>query len=138
MSVELILDAFGYHGHGHGMSINIVKKAEMLVTKDDHGHEHPVETPDAKEAHGHEHPIGHDEDVSSYLFLISVVIIISIIAKEIFFALLGEPDITIAEGHDMAKQVRENIMDQVPNVIDVTTLLTPKGEYVRQFLDSDA
>ena len=83
VSVELILDAFGYHGHG--MSINIVKKAEMPVTKDDHGHELPVETPDAKEAHGHEHPIGHDEDGSSYLFLISVVIIISIIAKEIFF-----------------------------------------------------
>ena len=254
VSVELILDAFGYHGHGHGMSINIVEKAEMPVTKDDHGHEHPT-TPDAKEAHGHEHPIGHDEDVSSYLFLISVVIIISIIAKEILFritrrkgiglnspmliakawhhradaasafavllsifvssyfpafslinqittiviaslilhsawevgssavkelidfapslkviALIEEmaekveaitfthnirirtmgsalyveltaetdPDITIAEGHDIAKQVRENIMDQVPNVIDVTTLLTPKGEYVRQFLDSDA
>ena len=70
VSVELILDAFGYHGHGHGMSINIVEKAEMPVTKDDHGHEHPI---------------GHDEDGSSYLFLISVVIIISIIAKEIFF-----------------------------------------------------
>ena len=284
VSVELILDAFGYHGHGHGMSINIVEKAEMPVTKDDHGHELPVETPDAKEdhghehpttsdtkeahghelpvetpdakeAHGHEHPIGHDEDVSSYLFLISVVIIISIIAKEILFritrrkgiglnspmliakawhhradaasafavllsifvssyfpafslinqittiviaslilhsawevgssavkelidfapslkviALIEEmaekveaitfthnirirtmgsalyveltaetdPNITIAKGHDIAKQVRENIMDQVPNVIDVTTLLTPKGEYVRQFLDSDA
>lgn len=34
-------------------------------------------------------------------------------------------------------QVRENIMDQVPNVIDVTTLLTPKGEYVRQFWAAD-
>ena len=48
-----------------------------------------------------------------------------------------DPDITISEGHEIVKQVRGNIMDQVPNVIDVTTLLTPKGEYVRQFLDSE-
>ncbi len=273
VSVELILSAFGYHGHGHGhghgMSINIVEKAEApgaqeadghdhpvkaSDVKDEHGHEHPVETPSAQEADGHDHPVGHDADFSSHLFLVSVVIIVSIIAKEILFRItrqkgiglnspmliakawhhradsasafavllsifissyfpafslinqittiviaslilhsawevgssavkelidfapslkvialveemaekveaitfthnirirtMGsalyveltaevEPDITISEGHDIVKQVRENIMDQVPNVIDVTTLLTPKGEYVRQFMDSE-
>ena len=271
------------HGHGHGMSINIVEKAEVPDAKETHGHEHPAtpdtkeahshehpaeapdakeahshehpaEAPDAKEDHGHEHPVGHDADFSSHLFLVSVVIIVSIIAKEILFRItrrkgiglnspmliakawhhradsasafavllsifissyfpafslinqittiviaslilhsawevgssavkelidfapslkvialveemaekveaitfthnirirtMGsalyveltaevEPDITISEGHDIVKQVRENIMDQVPNVIDVTTLLTPKGEYVRQFMDSE-
>ncbi len=48
-----------------------------------------------------------------------------------------DPDITITEGYAIVKQVRENIMDQVPNVIDVTALLTPKGEYVRQFWAAD-
>ncbi len=28
-------------------------------------------------------------------------------------------------------------MDKVPNVIDVATLLTPKGEYIRQFMGSE-
>ena len=49
----------------------------------------------------------------------------------------ADPNITITEGYAIAKRVRENIMDQVPNVVDVTTLLTPKGEYVRQFLALD-
>ena len=271
VSVELILGAFGYqghgHGHGHGMSIPIVKKAETSATKDDHGHEHPAETLGTKDDQGHthtaetpatkddhDHPMGQDEDGSSHLFLISVVIIISIIAKEVLFqmtrskgirlnspmliakawhhradsisalavllsifissyfpalslidqittiviaslilhsawevgsssvkelidfapsvkvmALVEEmaeavegvtfthdirirtmggalyvdltaetdPDITIAEGYDIVKQIRENIMTQVPNVIDVTTLLTPQGEYLREFMDSD-
>ena len=269
MSVELILSTFGYHGHGHGISVNIVEKAEVPDAKEAHGHEHPTtpdtieahshehpaEVPDAQEAHGHEHSVGHDADFSSHLLLVSVVIIISIIAKEILFRItrrkgiglnspmliakawhhradsasafavllsifvssyfptfslinqittiviaslilhsawevgssavkelidfapslkvialieemaekveaitfthnirirtMGsalyveltaevEPDITISEGHDIVKQVRENIMVQVPNVIDVTTALTPKGEYVREFMDSEA
>ena len=257
VSVELILSTFGYHGHGHGhgheISVNIVEKAEVPDAKEAHGHEHPT-TPVTKEAHSHEHSAGHDADFSSHLFLVSAVIIISIIAKEILFRItrrkgiglnspmliakawhhradsasafavllsifvssyfpafslinqittiviaslilhsawevgssavkelidfapslkvialieemaekveaitfthnirirtMGsalyveltaevEPDITISEGHGIVKQVRENIMDQVPNVIDVTTVLTPKGEYVQQFLDLD-
>ena len=48
-----------------------------------------------------------------------------------------EPDMTITQGYAVIKQIRERIMDQVPNVIDVTTLLTPKGEFLRQFLGSE-
>ena len=44
---------------------------------------------------------------------------------------------TVTEGYTVIKQIREQIMDRVPNVIDVTTLLTPKGEYLRQFLGSE-
>ena len=44
---------------------------------------------------------------------------------------------TITEGYAVIKQIRERIMDRVPNVIDVTTLLTPRGEYLRQFLGSE-
>ena len=43
----------------------------------------------------------------------------------------------MAEGYAVIKQIREKIMDKVPNVIDVTTQLTPKGEYIRQFLGSE-
>ncbi len=48
-----------------------------------------------------------------------------------------DPDLTVAEGYAVIKQIREKIMDKVPNVIDVTTQLTPKGEYLRQFLGSE-
>ena len=48
-----------------------------------------------------------------------------------------DPELTVAEGYAVVKQIREKIMDKVPNVIDVTTQLTPKGEYIRQFLGSE-
>ena len=48
-----------------------------------------------------------------------------------------DPELTVAEGYVVVKQIREKIMDKVPNVIDVSTLLTPKGEYIRQFLGSE-
>ena len=48
-----------------------------------------------------------------------------------------DPDLTVAEGYAVIKQIREKIMDKVPNVIDVTTQLTPQGEYLRQFLGSE-
>jgi len=48
-----------------------------------------------------------------------------------------DPELTVAEGYAVIKQIREKIMDKVPNVIDVTTQLTPKGEYIRQFLGSE-
>ena len=48
-----------------------------------------------------------------------------------------DPELTVAEGYAVVKQIREKIMDKVPNVIDVSTLLTPKGEYIRQFLGSE-
>ncbi len=48
-----------------------------------------------------------------------------------------DPNLTVAEGYAIVKQIRETVKNKVPNVIDVTTLLTPKGEYVRQFLGSE-
>ena len=236
VSVELIMGAFGYHhGHGHGMPTAIVEEAET------HG------------AEGHaDHD--HGEEIGHLLFLVSGVILVSVLAKEILFratrrkgirlnspmliakawhhradaisalavllsifissyfpalslinpittviiaclilhsawevgsnavkelidfapsletiALIEEmaeevegvtfthhirirsmggalyveltaetdPDLTVAEGYAVIKQIREKIMDKVPNVIDVTTQLTPKGEYIRQFLGSE-
>ena len=52
-------------------------------------------------------------------------------------ALIEEMAEEVAEGYAVVKQIREKIMDKVPNVIDVSTLLTPKGEYIRQFLGSE-
>ena len=238
VSVELILDAFGYHEHGHGVSTTSVEEVET----------HGVE--DHDNDHGQEHEDG-DEVLGHFFFLISGAILVSVIAKEILFhatrrrgirlnspmliakawhhradaisalavlislcissffphlelidqvttvviaslilhsawevgskavkelidfapsletiALVEEmadgvqgvtfthnirirsmggalyveltaetdPDMTITQGHAVIKQIRERIMDRVPNVIDVTTLLTPKGEYLRQFL----
>ncbi len=234
VSVELILDAFGYHEHGHGVSTTSVEEAETHGVED-----HDEEHEDDEEGLGH------------FFFLISGAILVSVIAKEILFhatrrrgirlnspmliakawhhradaisalavlvslcissffphlelvdqittvviaslilhsawevgskavkelidfapsletiALVEEmadgvqgvtfthnirirsmggalyveltaetdPDMTITQGHAVVKQIRERIMDRVPNVIDVTTLLTPKGEYLRQFL----
>ena len=48
-----------------------------------------------------------------------------------------DPDLTVAEGHAVVNQIRERIMEQVPDVIGVTTQLAPRGEYVRQFLGSE-
>ena len=52
-------------------------------------------------------------------------------------ALIEEMAEEVAEGYAVVKQIREKIMDKVPNVIDVATQLTPKGEYIRQFLGSE-
>lgn len=243
VSVELIMGAFGYHhDHGHGMPTAIVEEAEThgIDDHDDHDQEHAAE-------HGEE-GLGH------WFFLISGVILVSVIAKEVLFrvtrhkgirlnspmliakawhhradsisalavllsifissyfpalslinpittviiaglilhsawevgsnavkelidfspsletiALIEEmaeevegvtfthnirirsmggalyveltaetdPELTVAEGYAVIKQIREKIMDKVPNVIDVTTQLTPKGEYIRQFLGSE-
>ena len=242
VSVELIMSAFGYHDHGHGMPTAIVEEAEThgIDDHDDHDQEHAAE-------HGEE-GLGH------LLFLVGGVILVSVIAKEILFrvtrrkgirlnspmliakawhhradsisalavllsifissyfpalslinpittviiaglilhsawevgsnavkelidfspsletiALIEEmaeevegvtfthnirirsmggalyveltaetdPELTVAEGYAVVKQIREKIMDKVPNVIDVTTQLTPKGEYIRQFLGSE-
>ena len=242
VSVELIMSAFGYHhDHGHGMSTAIVEEAETHGIDDhDHDQEHAAE-------HGEE-GLGH------LLFLVSGVILVSVIAKEVLFrvtrrkgirlnspmliakawhhradsisalavllsifissyfpalslinpittviiaglilhsawevgsnavkelidfspsletiALIEEmaeevegvtfthnirirsmggalyveltaetdPELTVAEGYAVVKQIREKIMDKVPNIIDVTTQLTPKGEYIRQFLGSE-
>ena len=236
VSVKLIMGAFGYHhDHGHGMPTAIVEEAET------HG------------AEGHaDHD--HGEEIGHLLFLVSGVILVSVLAKEILFratrrkgirlnspmliakswhhradaisalavllsifissyfpalslinpittviiaclilhsawevgsnavkelidfapsletiALIEEmaeevegvtfthhirirsmggalyveltaetdPELTVAEGYAVIKQIREKIMDKVPNVIDVTTQLTPKGEYLRQFLGSE-
>ena len=239
VSVELIMGAFGYHDHGHGMPTAIVEEAETHGI-DDHDHEHSTE--DGEGGLGH------------LFFLVGGVIVISVIAKEILFrvtrrkgirlsspmliakawhhradsisalavllsifissyfpalslinpittviiaglilhsawevgsnavkelidfapsletiALIEEmaeevagvtfthnirirsmggalyveltaetdPELTVAEGYVVVKQIREKIMDKVPNVIDVSTLLTPKGEYIRQFLGSE-
>lgn len=241
VSVELILDAFGYHEHGHGASTTSVEEAETHGVED-HDDDHSQEHEDDEERLGH------------FFFLISGAILVSVIAKEILFhatrrrgirlnspmliakawhhradaisalavlvslcissffphlelvdqittvviaslilhsawevgskavkelidfapsletiALVEEmadgvqgvtfthnirirsmggalyveltaetnPDMTITEGYTVIKQIREQIMDRVPNVIDVTTLLTPKGEYLRQFLGSE-
>ena len=242
VSVELILDAFGYHEHGHGVSTTSVEEAETHGTEDHDDDDHSQDHEDDEEGLGH------------FFFLISGAILVSVIAKETLFhatrrrgirlnspmliakawhhradaisalavlvslcissffphlelvdqvttvviaslilhsawevgskavkelidfapsletiALVEEmadgvqgvtfthnirirsmggalyveltaetdPDMTITQGHAVIKQIRERIMDRVPNVIDVTTLLTPKGEYLRQFLGSE-
>ena len=48
-----------------------------------------------------------------------------------------DPDLTVAEGYAVVNQIRDRIMEQVPDVIGVTTQLAPRGEYVRQFLGSE-
>ena len=243
VSVELIMDAFGYHDHGHGMPTAIVEEAETHGIEDHDDHDHDQEHPEDGEG-----GLGH------LFFLVGGVIVISVIAKEILFrvtrrkgirlnspmliakawhhradsisalavllsifissyflafalinpittvviaglilhsawevgsnavkelidfapsletiALIEEmaeevagvtfthnirirsmggalyveltaetdPEFTVAEGYAVVKQIREKIMDKVPNVIDVSTLLTPKGEYIRQFLGSE-
>ena len=55
----------------------------------------------------------------------------------LYVELTAETDPEVAEGYAVVKQIREKIMDKVPNVIDVSTQLTPKGEYIRQFLGSE-
>lgn len=237
VSVELIMGAFGYHDHGHGMPTAIVEEAAT----------HEIE------GHDHEHSAA-DGSLGHVFLLVGGVILISVLAKEILFrvtrrkgirlnspmliakawhhradsisalavllsifissyfpalalinpittvviaglilhsawevgsksvkelidfapsletiALIEEladqvegvtfthnirirsmggalsveltaetdPELTVAEGYVVVKQIREKIMDKVPNVIDVSTLLTPRGEYIRQFLGSE-
>ena len=244
VSVELIMGAFGHHDHGHGMSPAMVEEAETHGTEDHDDHDHD----------DHEEHATEDGTLGHWLFPISAVILISLIAKEILFratrskgirlnspmliakawhhradsisalavllsifissyfpalalinsvttvviaglilhsawevgsnavkelidfspsletvALIEEmaeevqgvtfthnirirsmggalyveltaetdPDFTVAEGYAVVEQIREKIMDKVPNVIDVSTLLTPKGEYIRQFMGSE-
>ena len=244
VSVELIMGAFGHHDHGHGMSPAMVEEAKTHGTEDHDDHDHD----------DHEEHATEDGTLGHWLFPISAVILISLIAKEILFratrskgirlnspmliakawhhradsisalavllsifissyfpalalinsvttvviaglilhsawevgsnavkelidfspsletvALIEEmaeevqgvtfthnirirsmggalyveltaetdPDFTVAEGYAVVEQIREKIMDKVPNVIDVSTLLTPKGEYIRQFMGSE-
>ncbi len=244
VSVELIMGAFGHHDHGHGMSPAMVEEAETHGTEDHDDHDHD----------DHEEHATEDGTLGHWLFPISAVILISLIAKEILFratrrkgirlnspmliakawhhradsisalavllsifissyfpalalinpvttvviaglilhsawevgsnavkelidfspsletvALIEEmaeevqgvtfthnirirsmggalyveltaetdPDFTVAEGYAVVEQIREKIMDKVPNVIDVSTLLTPRGEYIRQFMGSE-
>lgn len=47
------------------------------------------------------------------------------------------PDRTVAEGYAIAQDIRDGVMARVDNVVDVTTLVAPRGAYVRQlFADS--
>ena len=47
------------------------------------------------------------------------------------------PDLTVADGYSVTQRIRERIMEEVPDVIGVTTQLAPRGEYIRQFLGSE-
>ena len=47
------------------------------------------------------------------------------------------PELTVADGYSVTKRIRERIMEEVPDVIGVTTQLAPRGEYIRQFLGSE-
>ncbi len=49
-----------------------------------------------------------------------------------------DPDLTVAQGYAVVKRIRERIMEEVPDVIGVSTQLAPRGEYIRQFLGSEA
>ena len=237
VSVELILDAFGHHEHGHGMATTIEEAETRGIENGDHGG--IDEAP----------PADKEEILDRFLYLIAGAILISLLAKETLFkvtrrrgkrlnspmliakawhhradsisslavlvslgissffphlelidqittvviaslilrsawevgsnsvkelidfapsrettALVEEmaervegvtfthnirirsmggalhveltaetdPEITVAEGYAVVRQIREKIMERVPDVIDVTTMLTPKGEYLRQ------
>ena len=74
VSVELIMDAFGYHEHGHGMPTAIVEEAET----------HGIEDPDDHD-HDQEHPEDGEGGLGHLFFLVGGVIVISVIAKEILF-----------------------------------------------------
>ena len=86
VSVELIMDAFGYHSHGHGhepgVSTVLEEKAETHGTEDGDDHENDD---DHEDDHIQEHPIDRDEGGLSHVVLIIAIILISIIAKEILF-----------------------------------------------------
>ncbi len=75
VSVELAMDAFGYHDHGHGMPTAIVEEAETHGIED-HVHDHD---------HDQEHPEDGEGGLGHLFFLVSGVIVTSVIAKEILF-----------------------------------------------------
>ena len=75
VSVELIMGAFGHHDHGHGMSPAMVEEAETHGTED---HDHD-------DHDDHEEYATEDGTLGHWLFPISAVILISLIAKEILF-----------------------------------------------------
>lgn len=45
-----------------------------------------------------------------------------------------DPDCTVAQGYAIAGKIKEEVTTKIPNVIDVTTIITPKGEYLRSFM----
>jgi len=47
------------------------------------------------------------------------------------------PTITVEEGYAIGQQIREGLMAEVPNIIDVSTTLAPRGMYLRQFLAAE-
>ncbi len=92
VSVELIMDAFGYHDHDHGMSTAIVEEAEThgIEDPDDHDQEHPIE--DGEGGLGH------------LFFLVGGVIVISVIAKEILFCVTRRKGIRLNSPMLIAKR----------------------------------
>lgn len=46
-----------------------------------------------------------------------------------------DPSFTIEKGHEIAEKIRQEITQNVPNVIEVMVHISPKGEYLRKTLD---
>ncbi len=49
-----------------------------------------------------------------------------------------EPTTPLAEGFAITERIRKEIMDHVPNVVDASIIMSPKGEYLRRFWDPEA
>ena len=46
----------------------------------------------------------------------------------------NDPSFTIEKGHEIAERIRNEIIRNVPNVIEVMVHISPKGEYLREEL----
>ena len=48
-----------------------------------------------------------------------------------------EPTLTVDDLYDVTQQIREKLMDNVPNILDVIIMPMPKGDYVQRVIRSD-
>ena len=59
------------------------------------------------------------------------------ICRSLELTVEADPTLTVEQGYAIAQQIRDGVMAEVSNVIDVSTMVTPRGEYLRQFLAAE-
>ncbi len=50
----------------------------------------------------------------------------------------ADPTLTVEQSYAITQRIRDGVMAEVSNVTDVTTMVVPRGEYLRQFLAAEA
>lgn len=48
-----------------------------------------------------------------------------------------DPSLTVEEAYSIAQAIRKGVMSEVSDVIDVSTMVAPRGEYLRRFLAAE-